>query len=153
LTLRTVFEFNCGLMYPQTAALELDCWRSIKLLLKTIALSAAVTAILCGCAKASRPFQDLSQDEQLNILRAQADSAMLVRATNGVPNIHAVLEENADTYSGSVQQWRGWVRLDYLDQSGGIQQTNIPMTFAATFDGRLFGTAPAGSGSALIDIQ
>jgi hypothetical protein len=140
-------------MHPQAAALELDCWPSTKLLLKTIALSTIVAAILSGCAKTPKSFQEMSQDEQLNFLRAQADSAMLVQATNGVPNIRAVIEENTDTFSASVQQWRGWVRLDYIDQSGRIQQTNIPMTFAATFDGRLFGFAPARSGSPLLDIQ
>jgi hypothetical protein len=153
LTLRTFFESNSDPMHPQIAALGLDCWLPKKLLLKRITLPAVAVAILCGCAKAPRSFQELSQDEQLNFLRAQADSAMLVRATNGVPNIHAVIEENADTFSGSVGQWRGWVRLDYIDQSGGIQHTNIPMTFAATFDGRLFGSAPTGSGSTLLDIQ
>jgi hypothetical protein len=140
-------------MHPQIAALGLVRWLPIKSLLKTISLSAIAATILCGCAKASRSFQEMSQDEQLNFLRAQADSAMLMRATNGVPNIHAVIEENADTFSGSVEQWRGWVRLDYIDPSGGIQQTNIPMTFAATYDGHLFGSAPTGSGSALLDIQ
>jgi hypothetical protein len=123
------------------------------LLLKTTALTAIIIAMLCGCAKSPPSFQELSGDEQLNFLRAQADSAMLAQASNGVPNIQAVIQENADTYGGSVEQWRGWVRLDYTDKSGGIQQTNILLTFVATMDGRLFSCVPANSGSAFMDLQ
>jgi hypothetical protein len=120
--------------------------------LKIIALVILAVAVLSGCAKSPRSFEQMSGDEQLNYLRAQADRAMLVQATNEVPNIHEVIEANADTFSGSVQEWRGWVRLDFVNPSGAIQQTNIPMTFAATFDGQLFGCAPR-DGSALIDIR
>ena len=124
-----------------------------QLLLKTIALTALVIATLCGCSKSPQSFQQLSGEEQLNFLRAQAGNAMLTEATNGVPNVHAIIEKNADTFSGSVEQWHGWVRLDYTDESGGIQQTNIPLTFVATTDGRLFSCAPTASGSALLDIH
>lgn len=141
-------------MYSQIAARESDCWLPInKLLLKTTTLAAIVIATLCGCNKSARSFQQLSGEDQLNYLRAQAGSAMLVQATNGVLHIHDVIEANADTFSGAVEQWRGWVRLDYTDKSGGIQQTNISMTFVATTDGRLFSCAPSGSGSALVDLQ
>jgi hypothetical protein len=95
----------------------------------------------------------MREEEQLNFLRAQAGSAMLAQATNGIPHIHEVIEANADTFSASVDQWRGWVRLDYVDQSGNIDQTNIPITFVATFDGRLLACAPASSRSKLIDLQ
>jgi len=143
-------------MYSQNAALGLDRWLTInKLLLKTTALTALVVVTLCGCTKSPKSFEQMSGDEQLNYLRAQADSAMLVQATNAVPNIHAVIEENAVTFSGSVEEWRGWVRVDYTDASGGIQETNILMAFLSTSDGRLFSCVPSrpGSGSALIDIQ
>jgi hypothetical protein len=139
-------------MNPLIAARESDYWPPVnQLLLKATALFATIA--LCGCSHSPKSFEQMSEEEQLNFLRAQADSAMLVQATNRVPNIHAVLEENADTFSGSVAQWRGWVRLDYADPSGGIQQTNIPMTFVATFEGHLFGCAPSGSCSSLLDIK
>lgn len=96
----------------------------------------------------------MTGEEQLNFLRAQAGTAMLVQATNGIPHIHEVIEENADTFGGSVDQWRGWVRLDYVDSSGGIAQTNLPMIFVATYDGRLFSSvATARSGPPLLNLQ
>ena len=58
--------------------------------LKTTALIVTVLATLSGCAKSPKSFEQLSEEERLNFLRAQADNAMLVQATNGVPNIHAV---------------------------------------------------------------
>ena len=123
-------------------------------LLKTTALTATVVTMLCGCTKSPKAFQQMHADEQLNFLRAQADSAMLVQITNGVLHLHNVIEENADTFSDSVDQWRGWVRLDYTDKSGGLQQTNIPMSFIASYDGRLFcSAATAGSGSPLLDLK
>ncbi len=112
-----------------------------------------VIAMLCGCSKSPQSFQQFSAEEQLNFLRAQTGSAMLTEATNGVPNVHAIIEKNADTFSSSIEQWHGWVRLDYTDKSGGIQQTNIPLTFVASPDGRLFSRAPSASGSALLDIH
>jgi len=118
------------------------------------ALTAIVVSMQCGCAKSARSFQQMTEEDQLNFLRAQADTAMLVQATNGIPHIHEVIEENADTYSGSVRQWRGWIRLDYVNQSGGIEQTNISMAFAATYEGRLLSYAStAGSGNALLDLK
>lgn len=142
-------------MHSQIAARESDCWPPINtLLLKTLALTTFVATTLCGCTRGPKSFERMSGAEQLNYLRAQADSAMLVQVTNSVLHVHSVIEENADTYSGSVQQWRGWVRLDYTDPSGSIQQTNIPMSFIATDDGRLYSSASsAGSGSPLINLQ
>jgi hypothetical protein len=142
-------------MHSQIAARESDCWPPInQLLLKTTAVAALVVAMLCGCSKSPKTFRQMSEADQLNFLRAQADSAMLVQVTNGVLHFHNVIEANADTFGGSVDQWRGWVRLDYTDKSGAVQQTNIPMTFVATFDGRLFSSAStAGSGSPLMDLQ
>jgi len=96
----------------------------------------------------------MTGEEQLNFLRAQAGTAMLIQATNGVPRIHEIIEENADTFSGSVDQWRGWVRLDYVNQAGGIEQTNIPMNFVATYDGRLYSfVSAARSGPPLLNLQ
>src|SRR4051812_43034499 len=112
---------------------------SINFCLFLAALTSLAIALFGGCAKSPRSFQQMTGDEQLNFLRAQAGQAMLLQATNDVPHIHEVIEANADTFSGSVEQWRGWVRLDFVNTSGTIQQTNIPMTFAATDDGRLFG--------------
>jgi len=141
-------------MHPQTATTGSDCLQPIKLLPKTVTLTVLLAATLCGCARSTKSFQQMTEAEQLNYLRAQADAAMLIQATNGVPHIHEVIEENADTFGESVGQWRGWVRLDYLDKSGGIQQTNIPMTFVASYDGRLFGRASGpGSGSALLNLE
>ena len=142
-------------MYSPIAVLGLDCWQPIqKLFLKSTALTAIVVTTLCsGCTKSTRTFEEMTEVEQLNFLRAQADNALLAQATDNVPNIHAVIEENADTFSDSVQQWRGWVRLDYQDRSGGIQQTNIPMTFVATFDGHLLSRAAGVAGSPLLNIQ
>jgi len=95
----------------------------------------------------------MREAEQLNFLRAQADHAMLLEVTNGVLHIHNVIEQNADTFSDSLDQWRGWVRLDYTDPSGGLQQTNIPMS-VATYDGRLYcSVSVAGSGSPLLDLK
>jgi len=117
-------------------------------------LTVLVLATLCGCTKSPKSFQQMPASEQLNFLRAQADSAMLVQVTNGVLHLHNVIEENADTFSDSVDQWRGWVRLDYTDPSGGLQQTNIPVTFVATYDGHLYCSAStAGSGSPLLNLQ
>jgi len=142
-------------MHSQIAARESDCWPPInRLLLKTTALTALVVATLCGCNRSPKSFQQMRGEEQLNFLRAQAGRAMLVQATNGILHIHNVIEENADTFSASVDQWRGWIRLDYTDPSGGIQQTNIPMSFIASYDGHLFSTAStAGSGSPLLDLK
>ncbi len=124
------------------------------LLLKTTALTAIMIATLTGCSRSPKPFQQMAEPEQLNFLRAQAANAMLASATNDVPQIRGVLEENADTFSGSIEQWRGWVRLNYTDKSGGIQQTNIPMSFVASYDARLFSRAAiADSGSPLLDLK
>jgi len=142
-------------MHSHSAARKSDCWPPInQLLLKTTALTALVLAMLCGCTKSPKSFPQMREAEQLNFLRAQADHAMLLEVTNGVLHIHNVIEQNADTFSDSVDQWRGWVRLDYTDPSGGLQQTNIPMSFAATYDGRLYcSVSVAGSGSPLLDLK
>jgi hypothetical protein len=122
------------------AALRLNCRRLVKRpFMKTTTLVALVSVVLCGCSRSPKAFGEMSEPEQLNYLRAQADKAMLAEATNRVPGIRSVVEENADTFGDSVDKWRGWVRLDYAGGSGGIERTNIPMVFIATFDGRLFG--------------
>jgi len=142
-------------MHSQFAARESDCWPPVNQLpLKITALIAIAVTMLCGCTKSPKSFQQMNEAEQLNFLRAQADSAMLVQVTNGVLHVHNVIEENADTFGDSVDQWRGWVRLDYTDKAGGIQQTNIPMTFVATDDGRLYSSAStAGSDTPLLDLK
>lgn len=107
--------------------------------MKTTLLVALISAVLCGCSRSPKSYEEMSGGEQLNYLRAQADKAMLTEATNMVPDIRAVVEENADTFNDSVDKWRGWVRVDYASRSGEIARTNIPMVFIVTFDGRLFG--------------
>jgi len=141
--------------HSQFYARESNCWPSMnQSLLKTTLLTAIVIATLCGCTRSPKSFQQMREAEQLNFLRAQAHSAMLASATNDVPQIHDVIEANADTFSGSIEQWRGWVRLNYTDNSGGIQQTNIPMSFVASDDGRLYSSASsADSGSPLLNLQ
>lgn len=142
-------------MYSQNTALGSDRWPPIKnLLLQLAALTAIALSMQCGCGKSARSFQEMTQEEQLDYLRAQASTAMLVQATNGIPHFHEVIEENADTYSGSVGQWRGWVRLDYVGQAGALEQTNIPLNFIATYDGRLMSVAAtASSGPPLLNLQ
>jgi hypothetical protein len=112
-----------------------------------------VVVALCGCGESSKSYRQMSGDDQMNYLRAQADNAMLVEATNVVPNIRDVIEEHADTFADSVDKWRGWLRVDYVDFTGGDQRTNIPMAFLVTYDGRLFGCAPSRADSSLITIQ
>ena len=141
-------------MHSPIAALGLDCWLRVnKLFNRTSVLLTIAVATLCGCGESPRTFQQMSSDDRMNYLRAQADEAMLVEATNVVPNIRDVIEEHANTFADSVDQWRGWLRVEYTDFSGGEQRTNIPMAFLATFDGHLFGCAPNRADAGLITIQ
>ena len=141
-------------MHSQTDALGLDCWLpGSKVLTKTIALIFIAVAGFCGCTESPKSYQQMSGDEQMNFLRAQADQAMLMEATNVIPNIRDVIEEHADTFADSVEKWHGWLRVEYIDFSGAGQRTNLPMAFLATYDGRLFGCAPSRVDQSLITIQ
>ena len=124
-------------MCPQNAAPGLTC-RPLVTFIKTTGLLAFVAAALCGCGRSPKPFDEMSESEQLNFLRAQAYPAMIAEASNAVPGIRDVLEVNADTFSDSIDKWNGWVRMNYVNHSGGVELTNVPMTFIVTFDGHLF---------------
>jgi hypothetical protein len=140
LTRQDVFELNSHInAFPQPGLDQTPSLSVDTLPMKTTLLVVLVSAVLCGCSRSPKPYEEMSGGEQLNYLRAQADKAMLTEATNRVPGIRSVVEVNADTFSDSVEKWRGWVRLDYSSGSGGIEHTNIPMVFIVTFDGRLFG--------------
>jgi hypothetical protein len=102
-----------------------------------------VASMLAGCSRSSKSYEKMSESEQLVYLRAQAYNAMVAEASNNVPGIRNVLEVNADTLSDSVDKWNGWVRVNFASPSGGLELTNVQMTFIVTFDGRLFACGPS----------
>lgn len=106
--------------------------------IKTTGFLAVVLAAFCGCTGSTKSYQEMSESDRLIYLRAQAYHALIAEASNAVPGIRDILEVNADTFSDSTDKWNGWVRLNYVNQSGGLELTNVPMAFIVTFDGRLF---------------
>jgi len=124
-------------MHPKKAAPSLVGWPLVTFM-KITGLLAIAVAALCGCSGSPKSYDEMSESEQLNHLRTQAYHAMIAEASNAVPSIRDVLEVNADTFSDSIDKWNGWVRVNYVNQSGGVELTNVPMAFIVTFDGRLF---------------
>ncbi len=94
--------------------------------MKNILILLTTTALLCGCNKPA-PVQ--SETEKRAV---EAHALVLAECTNEIVGLTKIISAGAspDTYnSTNIAAWSCWATVEYVNQTGGIDRTNLMLHF------------------------
>ena len=93
--------------------------------MKTPLCILAALTLLCGCQKNPFPETEEAPEQKLERWRALAKDSMLSEATNRVPGISRIIFCDVENSWAGAVKWQGHVTVDFVNQAGGIDRTNL----------------------------